>query len=257
MDSAYRLAILDTLDPEWESRTVDAVTFPAPPILAKSAIYAEDCWRSDVLERGESIFNDQGTCLGSAMTDRGPAFLLQYTLGDLFGRSERSDGIAVIPESIYCATISFASILESNGIIYATDAVIERVRSISASCHPGSHTSIPNSPWLTLLLELDRASDILHKKISPSFTFADHVDAHQYFPDIDFRRNEEVDQLFKYASLGPCMSTPGEVRIPPVLSDRLRSIIPILESNDRLSIGVPIEKYISLVNRRDEGASHE
>jgi len=247
MNVGYSPLILNELDPEWRSRKITAVTFPAPPVRAKGVIYAEDAWRSDALERGEEIFRGHKyTVLESAFTDRGPAFLIQYTLSELFTRAQL--GVMVVPESIYCATISYATLLETSSTKYATDAVLEDIMSISSSCHPGSHTAVPMAPWLTLLLELERAE----RKEAQGFIFADDIAAGRYFPDYDFSSNASTDVLFQYATLSDCVpASVKELRLYPVLSERITGLLlPRLQSNEKLGRGLgPIQRMLRIEQR--------
>lgn len=256
MRPGYNLDVLKLLDPEWKSRTVDTVTFPAPPVLAKGVMYAEDCWASSTLERGEGIFRTRGRqCLGSVFTNRGPAFLVRYSLEDLFEEDRRDDRRMIIPESIYCATISFSTLLESPKVLYANNAILEGVMSIGHSCHPGSHTAVPRAPWLTLILELERAESSRVK----DFVFADHDVSERYFPTHDFSSNDNLDQLFRYATiqdlLEPDYNTDQQtqVLIQPTLSARLvMDMIPRLESNERVrSTTADIHRFVHAVDVRD------
>jgi len=243
MDSGYNVRILNYLDPMWVERKVTAVTFPAPPFPVLGTIYAEDSWRSDVLERGEEIFRNKGHRVrGSTFTGRGPAFIIEYRLGQLFDlnlvRLDSRD-IAVVPKSIYCASTSYATILETPKLRYATDAILESVQLIAKSCHPASHTAIPMAPWLTLLLQLERAE----RKEANGFIFADDVTAGLYFTDVDFSANAAVDQLFQYATVSDCfdhearLDVRDTVVLYPTLSEHLRyQMLPLLQSNERLAV---------------------
>jgi hypothetical protein len=252
MDAGYRIELLNMLDPDWEGRTVDVVTFPAPPVLAKGVMYAEDCWRSDVVERGRELFGKEA-CRAGVFTDRGPAFVVRYPLAKLF-RSFSGDQTAVAEASIYCANISYATLLEVGQRTYATDAILEGVTKVGASCHPASHTSVPDAPWMTLLLQLATASKV--RKGLTGFVFADDEEARRYFAGYDFSSNRAVDQLFRFASLQDCLifRRKHRLEVQPVLSDRMVDrMLPRLESNERLAVRYrDVRAYANAILRRDQ-----
>jgi hypothetical protein len=242
--------LLDLLDADWRSKDVELVTFPAPPTPAKSVLYAEDSWRSNAVERGMSVMQDyhvHANVLAGQFTDRGPAFLMRRRLSDLF--DSRETGQVVAPSPIYCATISYTTLMESGGLLYATDTVLEGVSSISRSCHPASHTVVPNAPYLTAFLELRYAKD---GRLAPTdFTFADHIHGMQYFPNYDFQGNAQVDWLFRYLTLADCLvSTSTEFKLFPVVSKRLRQLVnESLIANSNLAVKYnDNEQYIEAVD---------
>lgn len=245
----YTKQLLDLLDDKWPDRYVELVTFPAPPTPAKGVLYAEDSWRSDVLERGMSIFNSMALyqVLDARFTERGPAFLIRRRLEDII-RTE--DGIAVVPNPIYCATISYATLLEQGNLVYASDSVLENVREIESSCHPASHTVAPGAPFLTSWLELRYAAD--GRRLPQDFVFADHDMAERYFPKRNFQANRELDQIFKYLTLDDCLvhHTQTTFQLYPVISGHLRQHIATkLVSNTNLHRRQPdLYKYIALVD---------
>lgn len=240
---------MESLDPEWKSRPVRFVTFPAPPVLAKGVIYFDDAWRSDTLERGVELFSqDRFQGISGAMTSRGPAFVIECPLDALVDVNlfrQRAE----IPLSTYCATMSYFTLFEDR-TTYSTDVVLEGVRLISNSCHPGSHSAIPQSPWFTLMIQLQRAS-----AVNPSYEIADHLEAESLFPGIDFSMNRRIDNLFKYATVSAMLDGKPSSRISPVLSaELLSSQMALLESNQALwekSLG-DRQRFINLVDRRDE-----
>lgn len=250
----YDLRILSTLDPEWESRQLRVVTFPAPPTIAKGVMYAEDCWRSDVIDRGLDIVPG---AIAGAFTDRGPAFLIEKSLKSLFSTNQNS---VQTFQGIFCATISFATLFETSKALYVTEAILERVSGISSSCHPGSHTSVPLAPNLTALLQLNRALD--GREVSPGFTYADHLVTSRYFPGHDFSGNIPIDMLFSYLTLSECLDrSVDSIVLPATLSPGLRSLVSTtLSTNDRLAQVSPDPiRRIDIIDefRRRELVRHE
>jgi len=242
--SSYKRQILEHFNPGWASMPLDVVTMPAPPVKAKGILYAEDCWRSDVLERAEDVFNaqDDVACISSAVTDLGPAFLLRTTLGKLLHMNK----VAAVVDPIYCATISYATLLEVGDTTYATDAIIEDVRDIQSSCHPGSHTSVPGAPYMTILLQLSYALD--GRMLNLGMEFADHITAAAYFPAHDFNHNQQADRLFHYLTLTDCIGN-SAARFHAVLSPALRNIVQNdLVAHQNLALRLPLQPYLMAVD---------
>jgi hypothetical protein len=239
----YSTEILRRLDPLWPSRLIDVITFPYPPVLNKGVMVAADSWSSDALERGSELFGRERQCLKTALTNRGPAFLLRLPLGDLI-----QPGGSIRP--IYCATISYQTLIENPTVTYASRVILESVMEIGRSCHKASHTVVPSAPLLSLLLELQFATNGVE-----GFKFADPYTAGLYFPTHDFAHNGEVDHLFRFASIGEAIGrdNPKEVIVPNSISPRLASLMrQRLVSNEfiRQSHRAPLE-YMDAVIRRD------
>lgn len=255
----YTTQMLDMLQSNWRSLEVDLVTFPAPPTPAKGVLYAADSWRSDTLERGMAIFTDKHehmSALAGQFTERGPAFVLRQSLGNLLSTNGTA---AVIPQPIYCATISYANLMESADLTYADDSILEGVRAISRSCHPASHTVAPAAPYLTAWLSIRYAKD--GRKLPQDFVFADHLMAERYFPDMDFHGNAKLDCLFQYLTLADCLvnQTDHMFQLQPVLSRNMRTFInKHLVPNSNLAVRyADMYEYISVVddfNQLTQGA---
>lgn len=242
----YSLDLLNLLNPDWAQLAVDVVTFPAPPVPAKGVLYAEDCWRSDTLERAGDVLLSKGKMvLRAAFTNRGPAFLVRERLGDVLHEEDHHD--AVTGEPIYCATIGYAKLLETNDLVYASDATLDGLMEISRSCHPGSHTCVPNAPMLTALLQVSYATD--DRDMPHEFVFADHVVGQKYFPTHDFSHNTDVDELFRYMTIQDCVGSLTQVNMYPVLSSRLVEVIfSRLQPNGHFRVKHhDLAKYISVV----------
>ena len=243
----YSLELLNRLSSDWKEQVVDVVTFPAPPVPAKGCLYAEDCWRSSALETATDMLQSKGKSVISAkFTNRGPAFLIRHRLGDLL-MSDYGDAVTVNP--IYCATIGYTTILETNELLYANDATLDSMLPISRSCHPGSHTCVPGAPMLTALLQVTYATD--DRELPHDFVFADHVTGQKYFPEHDFSQNIGVDDLFKYMTIQDCVGQVKQVEMYPVLSTRLTELIfKQLQPNGHFRLKYPdIGKYIDVVTQ--------
>ncbi len=184
----------------WQREKVIAVTFPVPTLSAKGVVYAEDCWSSNALEMAADIFTEkEGVVLGSAFTDRGPAFAIQYSLCDLVSLTDCCEKfISVCAKSIYCATVGYKKLFETKKTAWATEANIEGLSLGSSSCHPGSHTAIPLSPILTTILQLKRLVELTNNRQLPERfkTFADDESSAKYFPQIDFTENVRATKAF-------------------------------------------------------------
>lgn len=242
--SRYDLQILERLQPDWRQEDVDVVTFPAPPVPAKGHLYAEDCWRSNALEVATNMLRDKGkTVLGALFTNRGPAFLMRQQLGDLLGHS----GGVVSP--IYCATISFATLTESEGVVYATEALLEGMMSIMHSCHPGSHTCVPSAPLLTALIQTSYALD--GRDLPSEFRFADHDMGSRYFPKHDFSANAFVDGAFRYLTIQDCVGSASQIKVHPVLTRRvIETLNTVLLPNGHFKAKYPdVGQYIAVVDQ--------
>jgi hypothetical protein len=215
---------------DWTNREVLAVTFPAPPLKALDTVYAEDCWSSNALEMGSDVFFNKGnTVIASKFTDRGPAFVVKYRLGQLINTSTRKGKFKVNANGIYCATIGYKKLFSSSGTEWATEANIEGLSLGSSSCHPASHTSIPLSPCLTSILQLNRAM----KVDVGSFKFADDIVSQKYFPNVDFNDNIIIDDLFNVLSTQHVISSSGGVK--GGLSNRiLKTCLPQFNTNNFL-----------------------
>ncbi len=247
LGAGYSIDILKLLDPDWAQLDIDVVTFPAPPVVAKGVLYAEDCWRSDTLERAIEVLQNAGkVVLQAAFTNRGPAFLVRERLYALL---ETYSDKAVISKPIYCATIGYAKLFESGDVVYASDATLDDLDEITHSCHPGSHTCVPAAPMLTALLQVGYATD--NRKLPHEFVFADHVIGQKYFPAHDFSHNWDVDELFRYMTIQDCVGDVLQVNMYPVLSTRLTAVIyRQLQPNGHFRVKHPdLAKYIETVNQ--------
>lgn len=245
----YTEALLNLLNPNWRDLWVDVITFPCPPTPAKSVLYAADAWRSDAVERGIEVFqayHEHSIVMAGQFTGRGPAFLIRRKLTSLL--SIGSYGVTA-PQPIYCAKVSYVSMFESGRLRYANDVILEGVSAISQSCHPASHTVVPDAPYLTAFLELRYADD--GRELPHDFIFADHVSAGQYFPKHDFHGNMEVDTLFRYLTLQDCLvgNKDKAIMLYPVISQRLRQVISeSLIANSNLAQKYPnVERYVQAV----------
>lgn len=245
---AYDVRIMNKVNPNWAEMPVDMVTFPCPPTKAKGVFYAFDSWSSDALDRREVFNTVSRTCLGAVFTTRGPAFLVRTSLGSLFTRDQDK---VVVPAPIYCATVSFQTLFESQGTLYATATILERVSEISGSCHPASHTVVPGAPHMTLLLLLSYA----HRVNDPDFVFSDHLHAERLFPDHDFSGNRAAEQLFSYVTVSHALIKPkvDEIVVPRCLSAPAREVLlTTAYSNQHLFQMYPDpSEYVDMVDARN------
>jgi len=246
--------ILDLFLPTWKEQIVTTVTFLAPPHISPldtlGVATPLDAWKSDTLERGASLFEEKGYhCVDSTLSEYGPTFAVERRLEDLLSKSGKR---------AYCAKLSFATLLETSRVTYPTDVILEGIQPIQHSCHLGSHTIVPNAPYLTLLLLLEQA--VRSAKGTTDFVYADDVVGVSSFLDVSFRSNAVVDEWFQYVSLFDVpVSRRTQIEYKH-LSERIRSTwLPKLLRNTSIyqrETSLPsFMKFVESANRQ-KGGSH-
>ena len=226
----------DLLGEGWASLQVRAVTFPAPPVKAKDTIYAEDCWSSNALEMGSDVFeNKDNTVLASKFTNRGPAFVVVYDLGQLVSDYSNAVKLQVEATSIYCARIGYKKLFSHSNTIWATEANIEGLSLGTGSCHPASHAAVPDAPFLTTMLQMQRSVSTQVGTKLGNFKFATDRTAQKYFPEVDFSDNALVDHYIKMLGSKHIISLNNNTSLRGGLADSLiEQCMPTFNSNNRL-----------------------
>ncbi len=137
-------------------------------------------------------------------------------------------------DPVFCSEVSYESVLEDRGLVYANRAILEGVTSINRSCHPASHTVVPRAPFLTLMLLLERGN----RGGLEEFQFADEAWSAEQFPGREWAGNESVDRMFRFLTIGDAMGREiygNTWKAPGHISDRLAfRLKTVLMSNERL-----------------------
>lgn len=147
---------------EWMKRTfsdygslsVKVLCMPLPPSPVRNLIYMPDCFTSKTFDR-EFDRSEQFRAVAMEATDLGPAVLAVIKLKDLIGFN--SDGYLTVRNATCCATISYSVLCEEGGLKYAYDVQLDSLAMPTGSCHPGSHYTVPDAPFLTSLLQYAQA----------------------------------------------------------------------------------------------------
>lgn len=250
----YKKSLLSLLDSEWSYSKVKAIAFPMPPVPACGIMYPVQNWNSNTLDKLEQLYEGSS----AVMTNKGPAVLQSYTLSDLIGNDDGNDEV-VKPKPMYCATVSY--IVKGTNEAVAQDVLIERMRPIGRSCHPGSHICVPAAPYLTAFLQMQCADG--RGNPHSGFTFADDLYGENLYPRTDFTCNGSVDRLFQYLTLQDALGEDYDqvqwrsYSHHEYLTDRLiLKISGAVESNSYVFASSPdISRAVAVIDKRNQLSS--
>lgn len=197
--------------PDISERTLNVICFPLPPSPVKGVVFMPDSFSSKNFD-GVNFDQDKEGFRPISMTwgEMGIAVLGKVKVSDLLFFDE--EGLLKVQNSTCCASSS-ASTIARDSHEYVDDVVLDGLGLIKRSCHPGSHFSIPEAPFLTALLqwaqspeggnpqnkmmwdqEVKRA-EFLVKYLSPE-------EGKIYFPQANYSRNAIVDNYISKCCVG-------------------------------------------------------
>lgn len=172
------------------------VAVPTPPSLDRCGmILMPDSFTSDTFD-GHFDRSDTFRLLFVRPSEIGPLILMSAYLKDLI--SVQDDGVVSVRFAAFCASISFYEDT-IGGKKYGLDVKINKLNSMGASCHPGSHIAIPRAPFLTAVLQHYQAKSFGHDAIE----YLDPTNAELLFPEVDFSKNGDADDLISVCHYKP------------------------------------------------------
>lgn len=163
------------------------VIYPLPPCPVSGLIYHPKGFHPKTLESGY----DRPDCMkiiATKFTKYGPAILIDTKFRELI---DYHNGVISCGTGV-CATSS--SYIEDD---VAYDSILDRIVVINRSCHPGSHITVPNAPYLTTLLHHSSVSRIGESR-GGSIEYTDPSSAENDFPGVSFN-NRKFDKLISHA----------------------------------------------------------
>jgi hypothetical protein len=242
---------------KYRDKTIRLVAIPVPPVPVKGVIFKPDSFSSKSYDGNHEIYETEHDekVVSSHWTEHGPALLVYLPLKTLIKITP--EGYLTVDVSTFCATISYLT-FEKHGITYAKDATLDCLSLIARSCHPGSHYTVPQAPYLTALLQFAQAPNIdedNNRERERSLEINQHYlspwEAEMIFPTVPWDKNKEIDEFISKCvvndvSFFKTFGGPGQWSIPYLRTlnrNRFNFSKPILVDTTKITIGEDILDY--------------
>ena len=221
------------------------VVIPLPPdVEVNGLIHMDDAFASKTYDIGFDRDHNDFTIIDMIPTIVGPAILISTRVRELIFLTDREESMfesysmarrippapgtipfIAVQRPACCANVSYYQ-ETIGGQNYGIDTVINSLSLVTSSCHPGSHISIPEAPFLTAAIQhhcgFSRRADMNKRFISP-------MEAKTFFPSYDYSKNMVVDSFIGQcrADIRNCMGQwgTGDWAIPYFKQFRVNAIL--------------------------------
>lgn len=231
--------MLRTYQP-YENLSLWVVAMPLPPLQVRGLIYMPDCYASRAFDAEPAVdmAGVEHRVITIAPSSWGPAILMRVQFKKLISYS--SDGLLSTHANSCCATVCYR--IKHNVRVgppglekkmdVAADVTIDHVN-FSSSCNPGSHIVVPQSPFLTALLQYAKApqEEIAWQGLSTRVPYLDPWEVMNIFPMIDTTTNRHVDQYVGQCAIDQkihrhsSLASLGEWSVPYLRQMRINQIL--------------------------------